>query len=346
MDIAEQGSVPQDSTRHITRITESGKARFSAISRDGRYVAYVENDGDQYSLWVKQRRHRREDASRSTPAASAGVLRASARTASTSISPATAPDAVRCPFSSASRSSAASRRPFLKMSIRPSVSLPMGASSCSMRGADPESHIVVAAAEGGYQRILARRKSPLAFSVSRRTGPLTARSWRRSWSMAGPIRDRSFFSRWTAAAAASSTRAPSGIGRLRWLPDGSGLLTVISERLERRVFGRRLGRRNLAHRLPKRSSRTSDVRSGQPRSVLPGHRRGWEHRRERRQYARVGPLDCPGRSPGRGRAGHFGSPRGLSSQLVTGQRHGGVSRLERTLECRPQGRPGIHPAVA
>jgi len=38
--------VPADPTRHIAKITESGKATQSAISRDGRYVAYVENDGD------------------------------------------------------------------------------------------------------------------------------------------------------------------------------------------------------------------------------------------------------------------------------------------------------------
>ena len=91
-------------------------------------------------------------------------------------------------------------------------------------------------------------------------------------------------------------RTDSGIGRLRWLPDGSGLLTVISERLERRHIWPRVGRGDLAHRVPRRSSRTPDVRSGQPRSVLPGHRREWQRRRERRQYARVGPLDCAGRS--------------------------------------------------
>ena len=47
-------AAPLDFTKHITKITESGKATYSAISRDGRYIAYVENDGDQYSLWVKQ----------------------------------------------------------------------------------------------------------------------------------------------------------------------------------------------------------------------------------------------------------------------------------------------------
>ena len=35
-----------------------------------------------------------------------------------------------------------------------------------------------------------------------------------------------------------------------------------------------------------------------------------EHRRKRHQYARVGPLDCAGRSPGRDQDDHLRSPRG------------------------------------
>src|SRR4030095_10787855 len=50
----DQARVPADFTRHIAKITESGKATLSAISRDGRYVAYIENDGDEYSLLLKQ----------------------------------------------------------------------------------------------------------------------------------------------------------------------------------------------------------------------------------------------------------------------------------------------------
>ena len=38
----------------ITKVTESGKAPTGAMSRDGRYVAYIENEGDEYSLWVEQ----------------------------------------------------------------------------------------------------------------------------------------------------------------------------------------------------------------------------------------------------------------------------------------------------
>jgi Tol biopolymer transport system component/DNA-binding winged helix-turn-helix (wHTH) protein len=38
----------------LTKQTTSGKASFPAISRDGKYVAYVAEDGDLQSLWVKQ----------------------------------------------------------------------------------------------------------------------------------------------------------------------------------------------------------------------------------------------------------------------------------------------------
>src|SRR5688572_23581574 len=42
------------SKARITKVTESGKAVNSAMSPDGRYVAYTENDGDEYSLWVTE----------------------------------------------------------------------------------------------------------------------------------------------------------------------------------------------------------------------------------------------------------------------------------------------------
>lgn len=38
----------------LAKLTTSGKARGAAISRDGKYVAYVALDGDRQSLWVRQ----------------------------------------------------------------------------------------------------------------------------------------------------------------------------------------------------------------------------------------------------------------------------------------------------
>ncbi len=38
----------------ITRLTHNGKSSAPAISRDGKYVAYVHQDGDLESIWVRQ----------------------------------------------------------------------------------------------------------------------------------------------------------------------------------------------------------------------------------------------------------------------------------------------------
>ena len=51
----DRAGLPLDlSKARVTKVTESGKATDSAISPDGRYVAYIENDGDEFSVWVKQ----------------------------------------------------------------------------------------------------------------------------------------------------------------------------------------------------------------------------------------------------------------------------------------------------
>ena len=38
----------------ISRITDNGRARFSAISPDGRYLAYATDEGEKQSLWLRQ----------------------------------------------------------------------------------------------------------------------------------------------------------------------------------------------------------------------------------------------------------------------------------------------------
>jgi Tol biopolymer transport system component len=38
----------------VTQLTTSGNAERPAVSPDGRYVAYVQRDGDLYSLWIRQ----------------------------------------------------------------------------------------------------------------------------------------------------------------------------------------------------------------------------------------------------------------------------------------------------
>ncbi len=143
----------------IIKITESGKATNGAISADGRYVAYVENDGDEYSLWVKQV---------GTGGKTQVVPRQPLALAHLSFSP----DGEYLYFARRSPGSAMfilSRVPViggLETPILDDVDSPVsfspdGREFVFQRGAGPESHIVVAAAGGGSQRILATRKFPV-----------------------------------------------------------------------------------------------------------------------------------------------------------------------------------------
>jgi eukaryotic-like serine/threonine-protein kinase len=47
-------TVPSLADFQITQLTTSGTAERPTISPDGRYVAYVQHDGDNYSLWLRQ----------------------------------------------------------------------------------------------------------------------------------------------------------------------------------------------------------------------------------------------------------------------------------------------------
>jgi Tol biopolymer transport system component len=48
-----QAAVPFQRTK-VTRLTSTGKAKLAAVSPDGKYVAYTEDDNKRQSLWVKQ----------------------------------------------------------------------------------------------------------------------------------------------------------------------------------------------------------------------------------------------------------------------------------------------------
>jgi Tol biopolymer transport system component len=110
---------------------------------------------------------------------------------------------------------------------------PDGRSFAFMRGVGAQTHIVIAAADSGGQRVLAVRQGPLAFGF---VSP--------AWSPDGT---------WVAASGTDSESSRSSIillpvdggparelysttdrvGAVRWMPDGSGLLTVLSETLSR-----------------------------------------------------------------------------------------------------------------
>ena len=235
----EQAGVPADFTRHISKITESGKATSSAISRDGRMVAYVENDGDQYSLWMK-------------PVGSEGKTQVIARQPLPMAHLSFSPDGDYIYFARRS-----ARGPVfvlfrippiggLEMPILEDVDSPVsfspdGREFVFQRGTARGPTIVVAAADGGSQRILATRESPLRFG-------LFAPDWSPDGKVVAAVvidtRNNSRSIDLLAVDGGSRSelyRTDSGISRLRWLPDGSGLLTVMSERLEGRIFGRVTG---------------------------------------------------------------------------------------------------------
>ncbi len=216
----------------ITKVTESGKATNSAISPDGRYVAYVENDGDEYSVWVKQ-------------IATGGKTQVVPREPQVLTHLSFSPDGEYIYFARGTPKRGGfvlSRVPAiggLETPILDDVDTPVsfspdGRQFVFMRGAGRESHIVVAAAGGGSQRILATRKAPLAFSF---VAP--------DWSPDGKVVAASAIDRskgWRSSIVllpvdGGSSRelytSDSRIGRVRWLPDGSGLLTVVSEALAR-----------------------------------------------------------------------------------------------------------------
>src|SRR5438270_1262572 len=47
-------SEPSLENASISRITDNGRARFSAISPDGRYLAYATDEGEKQTLWLRQ----------------------------------------------------------------------------------------------------------------------------------------------------------------------------------------------------------------------------------------------------------------------------------------------------
>lgn len=216
----------------ITKVTETGNATSAAISPDGQYVAYAETDGDEYGLLVQQ-------------IATGGITPVVAREPRILGSLTFSPDGQYLYFTRGVMNRGGfvlHRVPAIggpEMPVLDNVDTavsfsPDGRRFAFMRGAGAETRIVVADADGGAQRVLASRKAPLAFWFA---AP--------SWSPDGKF-----------IAAAAGDQSQSGrnsivllpldggadrelytsndrIGVVRWLPDGSGLLTVISETLAR-----------------------------------------------------------------------------------------------------------------
>jgi eukaryotic-like serine/threonine-protein kinase len=219
-------------TARITKVTESGKAANAAMSSDGKFVAYTENEGDEYSLWVKQ-------------IATDGKTQIVPRQPQILAHLAFSPDGEYIYFARGNPKRGGfvlSRVPTiggLETRILDDVDTPIsfspdGRQFVFMRGAIGASHIVVAEAGGGSPRILATRKAPLSFlfvapdwspdgKVVAASANDQSKGWRSSIVLL-PI---------DGGDSRELYATDSRIGRVRWLPDGSGLLTVVSEVMTR-----------------------------------------------------------------------------------------------------------------
>jgi DNA-binding winged helix-turn-helix (wHTH) protein/Tol biopolymer transport system component len=224
-----------DFTRHVTKITESGKVSASAISRDGRYVAYVENDGDQYSLWLTQ-----VGAEGKTPVIPRqpllmGNLRFSPDGEYIYFGRRSPPGPMGVLYRVPTLGGLAT--PLLEDVDGPISFSPDGRQLAFLRGAvGNESHIIVVAADGTSPQILARRKEPLRFTTAPEWSPdgkVVAAAVTDIRNGASSIDLLSL----DAGSSRSLYQTSLGIGRLRWLPDGSGLLTVMLERAKRPIVG-------------------------------------------------------------------------------------------------------------
>lgn len=213
----------------LTRLTDTGQIAAAAVAPDGRYIAYVVSDGDRSSLWIGQ-------------TATHGRAQVLELRAAKLDNVAFSPDGSYLYFTLAENSAFQDlyRVPTLGGAARllvhdvdtPVTFSPDQKSIAFMRGAPQrgEFYLVRADAEGGSEKVLATERRPLEFEFA---GP--------AWSpdgklIAASIQDYTTQRRWAIdvisaedGSAREVFRSPHMIGRLRWAPDGKGLLTVISD---------------------------------------------------------------------------------------------------------------------
>jgi eukaryotic-like serine/threonine-protein kinase len=215
---------------HISKLTESGKASHSAISPDGRYVAYTEIDGDKQSLWVRH-------------IATGGKVQLVPPDALALVFLTFSPDGnYLCFVRLSSTQTYLYQIPVLGGPPRlitvdldsPISFSPDGKQFAFMRGypVNGASTVVIANTDGSGERILATRKTPLQFEL---VGPTWSPDGK-TIAASGVGVDYSKGKRWWSiqviSVADSSSReiynTESVIGRLRWLPEGKGLIAVLS----------------------------------------------------------------------------------------------------------------------
>jgi DNA-binding winged helix-turn-helix (wHTH) protein/Tol biopolymer transport system component len=213
----------------LTKLTDTGQITAAAVAPDGGYIAYVVSDGDRSSLWIGQ----------TATKGRAQVLEPrAARLANVAFSP----DGNYLYFTLADNSAFSDlyRVPTLGGPARllvhdvdtPVTFSPDQKRIAFMRGAPQrgEFYLVRADADGGSEKVIATQRRPVEFEFA---GP--------AWSpdgklIAAVIQDYTTERRWAIhiisaedGSAREIFQSRQMIGRLRWAPDGKGLLTVISE---------------------------------------------------------------------------------------------------------------------
>ncbi|MGQ0732288.1 MAG: protein kinase domain-containing protein [Acidobacteriota bacterium] len=214
----------------VERMTTSGNTIDSAISPDGRYLAHVEANGQEQSLWIKQIETGQER--QIVAPASFGYFGVRFT-----------PDGREVYYTSRGEGHGSGRLNAVARDGGPSRALldgiltaatfsPDGRRIAFYRELYPDqesSALMVAAADGRNDRMLASRRMPEAFSPGFFTGP--------SWSPDGrvivaSVRDRRASVAKLIAFEADSTAtrelltSPEDITFTLWLPDGSGIVYV------------------------------------------------------------------------------------------------------------------------
>jgi len=214
-----------------TRITESGNATGAAMTADGRYVAYVQNDGDEYSIWIRN-------------LTTGGVLPLVPRGSTPLMYLSFSPGGDHLYFARQIDSGFALHRisttggddtPVLRDVDTPASFSPDGSQFAFMRGTDTGGYqIVIAQTHGGGERILASKRTPEMFAF---LGPAWSPDGQTVAAVSARAGDDPRWSIELLAVSNGSSReifsSQHQIGRVRWLPDGSGLLTIVSEALSR-----------------------------------------------------------------------------------------------------------------
>jgi Tol biopolymer transport system component len=214
------------------KVTESGKAVNSAISPDGQFVAYVQNDGDEYSLWVTQ-------------VATGGLTQVVPARKEILRHATFSPDGKYVYYTRGAGNRGGfvlyrvpaiggAEAPILDDVDTPISFSPDGRQFVFMRGAGPRTHIIVAEAASGSQRTLSSLNRPLRFAY-------VAPAWSPDGTLvAASVENQSESPRWSIVLLSSDGggsreiyASADRIGRVLWLPDGSGLLAVISATLPR-----------------------------------------------------------------------------------------------------------------